>query len=68
MDFIREVFFQDKSYKKLWEEQNIELDQQKLTIHRQRRQIKKLELTVERLENEISDLKARKASKKIKVV
>lgn len=66
MDFIREVFFQDKSYKKLWEEQNVELDQQELTIHRQRKKIKKLELTVERLENEISDLKARKASKKSK--
>lgn len=66
LEFIRDIFTKEKIYKQLWEEQNIELDKQKLNIHRKNKQIKKLELTIERLENEISDLKARRTSKKSK--
>lgn len=66
LEFIRDIFTKEKTYKQLWEEQNIELDKQKLNIHRKIKQIKKLELTIEKLESEISDLKARRASKKSK--
>ena len=66
LEFIRDIFTKEKTYKQLWEEQNIELDKQKLNIHRKNKQIKKLELTIERLENEISDLKARRTLKKTK--
>lgn len=55
-----------RNYRRLWEEQNVDMDKQKLVIHRQKREIKKLELKIERLENEISNLKARRASKKTK--
>ena len=63
---IKEAIDNCKTYKKLWEEQNKELDEQKLRLHRKDRQIKRLELKVEKLELEISDLKARKRAKKSK--
>lgn len=66
IDYLKEVFNIDNSYKKLWEEQNVQLDEQKLRLHRKDKQIKKLELTVERLEKEITELKAHRRPKKTK--
>ena len=58
IEFLKELFESPTSYKSLWEKQNIELDKQKLEIHRRDKKIKKLELRNEKLENELSDLKA----------
>lgn len=65
INLIKEKF-NFTNYKRLWEEQNVELDRMQLKIHRQNKEIKKQELKIEKLEKEIIDLKAHTASKKVK--
>lgn len=66
INLVKSKLFERENYKKLWEEQNIELDKQKLKNHRKDREIKKLQIKIEKLENELSDLKAHTPSKKSK--
>lgn len=66
IDYLQRLIYKREDYKRLWEEQNKILDNEKLKSHRKDKQIKKLELKVEKLENEIINLKARRASKKTK--
>lgn len=66
IDLFQRLIYKREDYKRLWEEQNKLLDNEKLKSHRKDKQNKKLELKVEKLEKEIINLKAHRASKKAK--